>query len=188
MNSIKVIVKADEEKTLPFIFTDSAEKIDITAYLAGKGASLHIIGIFLGRNTRSMLFNTNIIHEAPQTKSRTTIRGVFFDSSSFNNDGLVRIIKGAKGADGFFSSKILLFDQARGRSVPSLEIDENEVKAGHASTVGKPDAYQLFYLQSRGLSQRQAATLIISGFFEPAVSLLAKHKQEEVRKAITRRL
>lgn len=188
MINLEISLEADEEKVLPFIFTDSAEEINFTAYLVGQRARLHVVGIFLGQNTRSMLFNTNIIHKAPQTKSRTTIRGVFFDSSSFANDGLVRIIKGAKGADGFFSSKILLFDHAKGRSVPSLEIDENEVKAGHASTVGKPDPSQLFYLHSRGITKKQADLLIVSGFFEPAVSFLAKNQQEEARRAIARSL
>ena len=188
MNDINVVVKAHEEKILPFLFTESSNEVNLTVRLIGKEASLTIVGIFLGKNGQAILFNTTIIHEAPQTKSRTMIRGVFFDRSSFTNDGLIRIIKGAKGADGFFSSKILLFDQAKGRSVPSLEIDENEVKAGHASTVGRPDASQVFYLQSRGIAKKQAELLVVSGFFDSAVSLLAKNKQEEVRKAIARSL
>ncbi|MBI2034803.1 MAG: SufD family Fe-S cluster assembly protein [Candidatus Levybacteria bacterium] len=188
MRSIEVIIKADEEKILPFVFIDSAEKINLTAHLAGKGASLQIVGIFLGHNTQSVLFKTNVIHEASQTKSRTTIRGVFFNSSSFDNDGIVRIIKGAKGADGFFSSKILLFDHAKGRSIPSLEIDENEVKAGHASTVGRLDPSQLFYLQSRGLSRREAEYLMITGFFESVMVSLPKKERIISRRKITQLL
>lgn len=116
--------------------------------------------------------------------SRTDIRGVFLNNASISNDGMVRIANGAKGADGYFSSKILLFDNAKGISVPSLEIDENELKAGHASTIGRPDAEQLFYMQSRGLSEKEAQKLLIFGFFEPVILLLPKEIQKETREKI----
>jgi len=145
----KIIVKKNEEKVVPFVWIDPSassgqvEEVTIDAHLIGEGARLTIVGIFLGKKNTSITFNTNVIHDAPNTKSLTTLRGVFFNRSSISNDGIVRINNGAKGADGYFASKILLFDDAKGRSVPSLEIDENDLKAGHASTVGRPDEKQL---------------------------------------------
>lgn len=182
MKKLKIIVKKNENKIVPFIWINGKEQeVFIEARLSGEGASLKIVGIFLGSDNRSIVFNTSVIHEAPKTKSLTTLRGVFKEHSLFNNDGLVRINKGAKGADGFFASKILLFDDAKGRSVPSLEIDENELKAGHASTVGRPDEQQLFYLRSRGLSKEAAEKLIISGFFEPLLGVLSDIEQKATR-------
>ncbi len=159
-------------------------EVSLNARLIGEGASLKIVGIFFGSDHHSVIFNTNVEHAAKNTKSLTTIRGVFRDNSSINNDGMVRINKGAKNADGYFASKILLFDDAKGRSVPSLEIDENELKAGHASTIGRPDENQLFYLRSRGLTEKQASELIVTGFFEPIIAFLPKEEQKEVRKKI----
>lgn len=184
MKNIDVIVKENKEKVLPYVFINQTQDVHVTVRLTGDGASVHIVGIFLSNRQNATTFNTTVIHESSHTKSRTELRGVFFDRASFNNDGMITIIKGAKGADGFFSSKILLFDNAKGRSVPSLEIDENEVKAGHASTVGRPDENQLFYLRSRGLSEKEAEKLIISGFFEPIMQYFLKDEREKVKKKI----
>ncbi len=185
IKNIKIIVQRNEEKIIPFIWVNGREEeVTVEARLAGEGASLKIVGIFLGTNNSSIIFNTNVVHQAANTKSTTTLRGVFRDRSVFNNDGLVRINKGAKGADGYFASKILLFDNAKGRSVPSLEIDENELKAGHASTVGRPDENQIFYLRSRGINEEDAEKLIIAGFFEPIITILSQEEQKKVREKL----
>lgn len=185
MKKIEIIVKENENKILPFVWINGEEKeVSFDVRLKGDGARLHIVGLFLGTGNNSITFNTNVVHQAKNTKSLTTIRGVFKDRSSFNNDGMVRIAKGAKGADGYFASKILLFDDAKGRSVPSLEIDENELKAGHASTVGRPDEEQIFYLRSRGLTEKEAESLIISGFFKPVLNYLPKNEQESIKEEI----
>lgn len=185
MNTIEIVVKENEEKIFPYIWVNGDnEETLITARLVGEGASLTIVGIFYGMGNKSVVFNTNVTHEAPKTKSLTTMRGVFKERASFTNDGMVRINRGAKGADGYFASKVLLFDDAKGRSVPSLEIDENELKAGHASTIGRPDAEQLFYLRSRGLSEKEAEELLITGFFDPMITLLPDNEQEIIRKQL----
>lgn len=185
MKSIDIIVKKNEEKILPFVWINGKNaSVDYRVELLGEGANCHILGVLLGSQISELVFSITIIHKAPKTKSRVTLRGVFNDQSSFSNDGLVRIEKGAKGADGFYSSKILLFDNAQGRSIPSLEIDENDLKAGHASTVGRPDESQLFYLKSRGLSKKQAEQLIITGFFDSVIRLLPKKYHQTITEKI----
>ncbi len=186
MKTIDVLVKQNEEMVVPFIWVnDDIENVEVSAKLIGQGSKLHIVGIFLGNDYKQITFNTKVFHESQNSFSRTIIRGVFRNNASFSNDGLIRIQKGAKGADGYFASKVLLFDDAKGRSVPSLEIDENELKAGHASTVGRPDENQLLYLRSRGLSEKQAEQLIISGFFAPVLKLLSNEQQKDAAKQIT---
>lgn len=175
----------NEEKIVPFIWINGEETvIDVNIQLVKEGGDVHIVGIFLGSGNHQVTFNTTVLHKAPKTKSRTTIRGVFYDHAGINNDGMITIQKGAKGADGYFASKILLFDDAKGRSVPSLEIDENDLKAGHASTVGRPDDNQLFYLRSRGLSEKEAEKLIVTGFFDPVIKLLPPNQQNKVIKEL----
>lgn len=187
--SKKINIKRNEERLIPFIWINGKEvEVSYEAKMNGDNSSIHIVGLFLGTKKNTVIFNTSVIHAAKNTKSRTTIRGVFMNDSSFSNDGLVRINKGAKNADGYFASKILLFDNAMGRSVPSLEIDENELKAGHASTVGKPDVEQLFYMKSRGMSEKQAERLIIEGFFDPILQFLPVNKQKEIKKNIQKAL
>lgn len=180
-----VMLKQNEEKVLPFIWIDGEEKNkEYIVSLTGDNSSAQIVGIFLGTSSSSITFNTDVTHKGKNTFSRTDIRGVFLNSSSISNDGMIRIAKGAKGSDGYFTSKILLFDNAKGISVPSLEIDENELKAGHASTIGRPDEEQLFYMQSRGLSEKEAQKLLIYGFFEPVIKLLPKELQQTTRERV----
>ncbi len=175
----------NEEKVLPIVWINGKEQtINMDIELVKEGGNVHIVGIFIGSKNNAVTFNTTVVHKAAKTKSRTTIRGVFLNNSSISNDGLITIQKGAKGADGYFASKILLFNNAKGRSVPSLEIDENEVKAGHASTVGRPDDNQLFYLRSRGLSEIEAERLIISGFFRPVITFLSPSMQKTIERKI----
>jgi len=185
MKKLNIIVKENEEKVLPFVWINGEEnETTVTVRLKGNNSRLHIVGIFVGTKNNSVTFNTEVIHEGLHTYSRTDLRCVFQDRGVFSNDALINIQKGAKNTDGFFTSKVLLFDDARGRSVPSLEIDENEVKAGHASTIGRPNKDQMFYLQSRGLSEKEAEKLIISGFFEPVLKYFPKDEQKNLHRKI----
>lgn len=182
---------ADKEKEVvifhSWINEESNQKVfDIS--LDEEGCSLVLAGIFLGTGMNKAVFNSCVSHRARRTKSRTEIRGVFFDSSEIDNEGIIRIQKNASGADGYFSSKILLFSDAKGRSVPSLEIDENDLKAGHASTIGRPDLQQLFYLKSRGINEAEAIKLVVMGFYEPVLCLLSKKEQRLIKLKILKGL
>lgn len=189
MKNIDVIVKKDEEKVVPVVWCDDQEnEIHITARLTGDNSSLTILGMFLGTRNNKIVFTTDVTHEALHTKSLTKLRAVFLDHAAFNNDGMIRIKKGAKNANGFFDSKVLLFDNAKGRSVPSLEIDENEVKAGHGSTIGRPDRNQIIYMQSRGISEKEAEKLIITGFFDPVMKMLSEKEKVATKNILSNQL
>lgn len=190
MKNLKIRVKENEEKVVPIIVTDSEKENEIVVdvELVGQGARLQLLGLFIEKDHQNITFNVNVVHKAPDTYSRVDIRAVLYDHASFNNDGLIRIERGAKKADGFYNSKVLLFDDAKGRSVPSLEIDENELKAGHASSVGRPSESELFYLRSRGLSQEEAEKLIVSGFFAPIIQKLPDFEKEKVHKELVKQL
>ena len=62
-----------------------------------------------------------------------------------------------------------LSPKARSDSIPGLQIDANDVKAGHASTSGQVDDEQLFYMLSRGIKRDEAVHMIVTGFFEPVL-------------------
>lgn len=187
MRRKEIIIKKNEEKIIPFVWIDEGEgDEEIVVRMTGEGGSVHIVGICIGSKTDRLFFNTTVIHEAPKTRSLTTLRGVFSSSSRLSNNGMITIQKGAKGADGYFVSKVLLFNSARGRSVPSLEIDENDLKAGHASTVGRPDPMQLYFLRSRGLSEQEAIKLVVSGFFESTLRHFPKDDQSRIKKKIVK--
>ena len=83
---------------------------------------------------------------------------------------MIKIDKTAQGTNSDLRDNVLhLSAAARSDSIPGLEIDANEVKAGHGSTSGQVDEEQLFYLQARGLNKREALRMIVLGFFASVV-------------------
>jgi Fe-S cluster assembly protein SufD len=80
---------------------------------------------------------------------------------------------------------LLMTDHASARTIPALEIKNNDVKAGHAATIGKADPEELFYLQSRGINEQTAKDILVKAFFE---SLLATIIDPTIRQKISNQL
>lgn len=159
----KVVLGRNEARQVPFNLMANRER-SLEVILAQPGAKVEIFGG--GRLEKSERFTglVKVIHQAQETVSRIKFNGVLFDQAQVDLNGLVRIEKRAKKADGFFRANFLLFDEARAMPMPFLEILNNDVKAGHAVTVSKIDEEQLFYLMSRGLQRREAIEMIVGGF------------------------
>lgn len=84
--------------------------------------------------------------------------------------GLIKIEKKAQKTNSYLANHILkLSGKTLANSIPSLKIDANDVKAGHAATIGQIDEEQIFYLMARGLPKEEAEKLIVEGFFEPVI-------------------
>ena len=134
----EIIVKKDEERVLPILWTGQDTEISYTIKLSGIGSSITLLALMLGRESQKVTLKITVYHMKPKTKSRVIVKGVLLDSSSMQFDGLVNIMPSAKGTNAWLAAHILLLsDKARGVAVPSLEILENDIKAGHATTVGR---------------------------------------------------
>jgi Fe-S cluster assembly protein SufD len=77
----------------------------------------------------------------------------------------------------------VLSEHAKADSIPYLEIENNDVRCGHGASVGPPDEDQVFYLRSRGLDDKAAQDLIVTGYFQ---EVLDRVRVPEVRDAIAR--
>lgn len=144
---------------------------DIHVDLIGEGAEsdLRVSGISSGDQIQ--VVNSLVTNRHNQTRGYISQRGVIFDQSTLTFNGIGRIIKGAKGADNDQESRVLMLsDDARGDTNPILLIDEFEVVAGHAASIGRIDEEDLFYLMSRGISRQVAETLFIRGFLLDQIS------------------
>lgn len=163
----KIFIGKDQERVIPIFWLGNKNVLqEQEIILAAPGAKVILVGLLLGLGQAQFTTKTKIIHAAGNTQSQTIFKGVLKDRSQIDFDGLVKIDKGAKGANAQMTARFLLLsDQAKARAVPSLEIDENEVVCGHAAAVGKIDQEQLFYLMSRGLTKHMAIKLIVEGFF-----------------------
>lgn len=172
-----IVVKQNQNKLVPFELISGQRKIEVV--LAGENAQVEIVGLVLAKGEEQKALEAYITHAAPNTKSDVKIRAVLRGKSTFAFRGNVKIEKGAKGADAYLRSDVLLFDEAKmGDDTPALEILEPDVKAGHAATIGKVDEQMLFYLMSRGLSRKEAEKLLIEGFVEPIKKRLLKDTSE----------
>lgn len=127
--------------------------------------NLNIYGIFIGTKEKEFQINTFQNHFSPGSSSNLLIKGVFYDKSKFFYKGLVRIEKDAQKTHAYQKNQnLLMSDDCFVDSKPYLEILANDVFCTHGSTTGYPDKDQLFYLKSRGLSQKEAEQLLIDGF------------------------
>ncbi len=181
MQNIQINLAENQEKILPLIWTEGSEEITVNAILEGRGSRLSILGAVFLSNSDQVKINVNIDHIGENTFSDTLIKSVLTDNSVGNFYGLVRIKKGAKNTNTFFrEDALLLSKQAKAEAIPSLEIDENEVKAGHASTVGPVDSEQVFYLTSKGIAQEEAKKLIVQGYFHSISDQLPEKEKEKL--------
>lgn len=154
--------------------------------LVGEGASSETLCAFKGAGKQHTDFTINAHHLVPHTRNNVLAKGTVIDEATSVFRGLIRIEKAAQQTDSYLADHtLLLSDTALANSIPSLQIEANDVKASHGATVGQIDEEQIFYLTSRGMSREQAENLIVEGFFEPLiVKIPDKEFQEIFRKAI----
>lgn len=169
-----ITVLKNQTKLIPVELVGS-RRLDVV--LAGENASVEVVGLVMGKGGDEKSLEAYITHAAPNTKSNVNVRAVLRGKSSFDFRGNVKIEKGAKGSNAYLRSDALLFDDAKmGDDTPALEILEPDVKAGHAATVGKVDEQMLFYLMSRGLSKKQAESMLVEGFVQPVLERIENAK------------
>ena len=106
-----------------------------------------------------------VTHNAFNSDSKQDWRMISADTSKTSLNGKIKIIKGAKNSSGnFFSKALLLNHKAKAFSKPELEIFEDEVSCSHGSSFGEIEKDKVFYLQSRGLSKKEAIKMLVSAF------------------------
>lgn len=171
----EIIVKENEELILPALWIGNEKELVYKIILEGKGASVKFLGLLLGKESQSLKLNITVFHKGENTKSEVIIKSALQDTASVYFDGLIKIEKGAKGTNAWLAAHLLLLSpKARGIAVPNLEILENDIKAGHAATVGRINELELFYLMSRGIPEDKAKHLIIGGFLDSILKQFPK--------------
>ncbi|HET7356750.1 MAG TPA: Fe-S cluster assembly protein SufD [Nocardioidaceae bacterium] len=148
----------------------------------GPGGEAELLGLYFsdaGQHLENRLF---IDHNAPKTRSNVDYKGALQGKGAhavWIGDVLIR--KVAEGIDTYESNRnLVLTDGCQADSVPNLEIETGEIEgAGHASTTGRFDDQQLFYLQSRGIPEDEARRLVVHGFFADLVKKIGVPEIEE---------
>lgn len=153
-----------------------------TVEYSDQGGSADLLGLYFATDGQHLEHRVHVEHGLPNGKSRVTYKGILAGAEARTVwIGDVFIRGNAEGTDTYELNKnLLLTDGARADSVPNLEIETGQiVGAGHASTTGRFDDEQLFYLMSRGIPISEARKLVIRGFFGEIVSKIGILEVEE---------
>lgn len=126
-----------------------------------------------------------MIHFAPNTSSKITSKSISRGNGRSSYRGLVRVAGAAeKSRSSVVCDALLLDHESRSDTYPTMDIKARDVQIGHEATVSKIGEEQLFYLNSRGLSDEEATTMVVSGFIEPLVKELPMEYAVEMNKLI----
>jgi Fe-S cluster assembly protein SufB len=156
-----------------------------SVYMIGKGARGEILSIAFAGKGQHQDAGGKVVHGAPYTSSRIISKSISKNGGRASYRGLLKVAHGAKGSKSNVVCDALILDpRSRSDTYPYIEIDEDDVKIGHEASVSKIGEEQLFYLMSRGLSEAEASTMIVSGFIEPLVKELPMEYAVEMNKLI----
>lgn len=141
-----------------------------TSELDAPGAWARMSGIFFTNGRQHVDLDTQQNHNAPDTTSDLLYKGALKDESRSVWQGMIKALPASQRIDGFQANRNLMLDKsARADSIPGLEIQADDVRCTHASTVGKLDEEEIFYLMSRGIPRPEAIRMVIQGFFDPVM-------------------
>ena len=141
--------------------------------LLESGANFEILSGQLCHENSEKVCSMEIKHLADHTQGLMKNFAVLFDKGKYEMVANGNISKGCYEAQSHQATRVLTLGKGHiAKVIPLLLIDENDVKASHALTIGQPDADQLYYLQSRGLSNRQALGLLSIGYFLPVIAMI----------------
>ena len=142
------------------------DRIRSDVVLEGQGASSVLRSTYLGSEDQIHDLRTLQDHAAPRTMCDLLCKGAVDDEARSIYTGVIRVRHGAIKADAHQTNhNLVLSPHARADSVPNLEIEENDVRCSHASSVGPLDEDQRYYLESRGILPAAAESLLVRGFF-----------------------
>ena len=154
-------------------------------WLMGEHARGEVLSVAFSSDGQHQDAGGKVVHVAPNTSSQIISKSISKGSGRSTYRGLLKVNKGATNVKSNVRCDALLLDEAsRTDTYPYIEIEEEDVEIGHEATVSKVGEEQLFYLMSRGLSESEAYTMIVSGFIEPIAKELPLEYAVELNRLI----
>ncbi|QDT41213.1 FeS cluster assembly protein SufB [Gimesia alba] len=154
-------------------------------FLMGEGARGETLSIAFAGKGQHQDAGAKMVHCAPNTSSRIISKSISKDGGRSSYRGLVKVDPGAHGCKSNVVCDALLLDpESRSDTYPYIEIEEDDVAIEHEASVSKIGEEQLFYLMSRGLTEAEASSMIVTGFIEPLVKELPMEYAVEMNRLI----
>jgi Fe-S cluster assembly protein SufB len=177
-----------EGGTMEWVDANLGSKITMkypSCYLMGPGAHGEILSLAFAGPGQQQDAGGKVVHFAPHTSSKITSKSISKGGGRTSYRGLLKVYKDAVDVkSNVVCDALLLDDRSRSDTYPYIEIDEEDVTIGHEASVSKVGEEQLFYLMSRGLSEEEATTMVVSGFIEPLVKELPMEYAVEMNRLI----
>lgn len=161
---------------------------DIHSVLKEEGSSIHLITACVSAEKKH--YTMDCVHDVPHTSTQMDNYCVVKEHGDYVMKATGKIKKGAFQSTSLQATRVLtMSEHQQSEVIPLLLIDENDVKAGHATTVGQPDENQLYYLQTRGLTRNQALALLIIGYMMPITKIIDQDDlREQLQKDIEKKV
>ena len=173
-NNIEREVKLEKNSIFNLFDLNFGSKLinsNVNVNLDGENSRFEHSSVFVGNNEQKFDFSVNAIHNARNTYSNMLTKGALSDNSKTFYKGLIKINKNAGNSNGYQKQEsILLSENAESNSVPKLEINNNDVRCTHGSSVSQLDDNLLFYVMSRGLNEKEAKVTLVRGFLQEVVN------------------
>ncbi len=180
--------KVLEEGRIEWVSGSLGSKVTMlypTSILQEKGASSSNLSISWAGKGQVKDTGGKVIHLAENTSSTITAKSLSSAGGKNIFRGQIKVFSGAKNCRSSMRCDSLILDEtSEAASFPSLDIKEKDVAVGHEATVGRISEEQLFYLQSRGISEKEATNLIVAGFIEPIIAEIPLEYSVELNRLI----
>jgi Fe-S cluster assembly protein SufB len=190
-NTYNLVTKravAYRDATMEWIDGNLGSKLTVkypSVFMVEPGAKAEILSVAFAGKGQHQDPGGKVIHAAPHTQSVVVSKSIAKDGGRAGYRGLVKIYSGAKGSKSAVRcDALILDDQSRSDTYPTMEIDEEDVSITHEATVSKVSDEQLFYLMSRGVRGDEAMNMIVRGFVEPIVKELPLEYAVELNRLI----
>ncbi len=179
---------AQEGATMEWVDCNLGSKLTMkypSIYLTGERAHGEVLSIAFAGEGQHQDAGAKIIHAAPKTTSSIFSKSISKDGGRSTYRGLLEVADGATETRSKVVCDALLLDEdSRSDTYPTIRIDANDADIGHEATVSKVGDDMLFYLQSRGLSEEEASKMIVNGFIEPVTKELPMEYAVELNRLI----
>ena len=187
-NLVTQRAKVYENGTMEWVDANLGSKVTMkypSCYLMEPGAHGEVLSVAFAGPGQYQDAGAKAIHFAPNTSSKITSKSISRGNGRCSYRGLLKVHSNAEGAKSNVVCDALLLDHnSRSDTYPYIEVDAEDVTLGHEATVSKVGEEQLFYLMSRGLTNEEATTMVVSGFIEPLVKELPMEYAVEMNRLI----
>lgn len=187
-NLVTQRAKVYANATMEWVDSNLGSKLTMkypSCYLMEPGAHGEILSMAFAGDGQIQDAGGKMIHFAPHTSSKITSKSISKGNGQASYRGLVKVHKGAYDVrNSVVCDALLLSENSRTNTFPYVEVEEDDVSIGHEASVSKVGEEQLFYLKSRGLTEEEAISMVVSGFIEPLVKELPMEYAVEMNRLI----